>query len=46
MRKIITCMILGLLSLVSCTEYDEVAMWNKTKIWGRGWQRWRNCAAG
>lgn len=24
-------MILGLLSLVSCTEYDEVAMWNKNE---------------
>lgn len=31
MRKIITCMILGLLSFVSCTEYDEVAMWNKSE---------------
>ena len=36
-------MILGLLSLVSCTEYDEVAMWNKNE--DMGWQRWRNCAA-
>ena len=34
MRKIITCMILGLLSLVSCTEYDEVAMWNKNEDMG------------
>ena len=34
MKKIITCMILGLLSLVSCTEYDEVAMWNKNEDMG------------
>lgn len=34
MRKIITCIILGLLSLVSCTEYDEVAMWNKNEDMG------------
>ena len=27
-------MILGLLSLVSCTEYDEVAMWNKNEDMG------------
>lgn len=27
-------MILGLLSLVSCTEYDEVAMWNKNENMG------------
>lgn len=27
-------MILGLLSLVSCTEYDEVAMWNKNEDTG------------
>ena len=27
-------MILGLLSLVSCTEYDEVAMWNKNEHMG------------
>ena len=34
MRKIITWMIVGLLSLVSCTEYDEVAMWNKNEDMG------------
>ena len=27
-------MILGLLSLVSCTEYDGVAMWNKNEDMG------------
>ena len=31
MKKIITCMIFGLLSLISCTEYDEIAIWNKSE---------------
>lgn len=34
MRKSITCLILGILSLVSCTEYDEIAMWNKNEDMG------------
>lgn len=34
MKKIITCMIWGLLSLIACTEYDEVAMWNKNEDMG------------
>lgn len=31
MKKIITYMIFGLLSLISCTEYDEIAIWNKSE---------------
>ncbi len=34
MRKSITCLILGILSLVACTEYDEIAMWNKNEDMG------------
>lgn len=30
MRKIITFTIIGLLSLASCTKYDEIAMWNRS----------------
>ena len=44
MKKIITCMIFGLLSLISCTEYDEIAIWNKSEI--RVWPRSKSCAAG
>lgn len=31
MRKIIALMVCGLLAFASCTEYDEVAMWNKNE---------------
>ncbi|MFQ8827819.1 MAG: PL29 family lyase N-terminal domain-containing protein [Alistipes sp.] len=34
MKKIVTLLIFGLMSLVSCTEYDEVAMWNKNEDMG------------
>ena len=34
MKKIVTLLIFGLMSLASCTEYDEVAMWNKNEDMG------------
>ena len=34
MKKIVTLLIFGLMSLESCTEYDEVAMWNKDEDMG------------
>ena len=34
MKKIVTRLIFGLMSLASCTEYDEVAMWNKNEDMG------------
>lgn len=34
MRNTIICTILGLMPLVSCMEYDEVAMWNKNESIG------------
>ena len=34
MKKLVTLLIFGLMSLASCTEYDEVAMWNKNEDMG------------
>ena len=34
MKKNIIYLILGILSLASCTEYDEIAMWNKNEDMG------------
>lgn len=34
MKKRLTYLIIGLLTLVSCTEYDEIAMWNKNTDMG------------
>lgn len=46
MKKIVTLLIFGLMSLASCTEYDEVAMWNKNEDMAHVWPRWRGCAIG